>query len=507
MKMPSTTRELAGNKIALVIVIIAFASMPLLKLNSIYNAPEGYIFSPSTDEQTAIAAGNSYLWGYANPYGTLDINAFSVPLIAGSNYIDILFSALFQALPLDEFLIFYVVTALFSALLFIAAYGIIYHYLKSNLHRTAALLFFLVVSGGIGGVLYIILTSLSVLPSEQALHFIGSGGLNNVFFQYRTASIALGLLAVLAFLKRRDSFYVYVTLGLSIIIYPIYGIPFASFFVLHFLLGRQWKPAAETALMTAAFLLPWAVFYLNPYFTAHGFYRGFVTQPDFVNPLVFLAWGIFLLPLAAYFYHTYRKERGVEETRFLLLWTLLVVALTVFPPVLPLHSQRFLGIVWLPLAITAASGFFTLLRNQVRLKQVIAIILMVAITLPSLGLFFLPQPDPSLRSFVKSSHVDAMLFLRQEPEGMLLTEPHTGLRVPYFARKRSLVTPIDFLNYGVENAYDDVASPSASEEERLELLNKYSVSYLMLVDNVSFSVAGFSKIYAKDGVTVLRRSG
>lgn len=493
-----------------IIIILAFTSMPLLKAHSIYSAPEGYVYASSTDELTAIAAGNSYLWEYKNPYGYVESNAFSVPLTAGSNYINILFSILFQAVPLDEFLIFYIVTAMFSALLFMVVYGIISHYLKPGIQRTSALIFFLVVSGGLGGILYIVSTSLGILPYSQAIHLLSNGGLQAAFFQYRTASFAFGLLAVLAFLKKRS--WMYLPLGISIVIYPIYGIPFASIFIAHFLLRRQWKPTIEAILLTAAFLLPWAVFFLDSSFASHGFYKGFITNPDYVNPVVFLVWGVFLLPLAAYFFHNYirRKEKCWDVT-FLLVWTIILVALTVFPPVLPLHSQRFLGIVWLPLSISAAMGFFELfmikqIKSRAVLKQAIVIILIIVLTLPTIGMYISENATPSPRNFIKSSHVDAMYFLRQEPAGLLLTEPNIGLRIPYYAHKRSLeISSPWLLGYDIEGVYESVVSSDANEDEKLEILNNFNVSYLMLVNSTSFSLEGFNTIYKKDDVTVLAR--
>jgi len=495
--------------------IIVFSLLPFIPtMFKMASVPEGMSYGYYIDENIYLASIKSYSFDYLDPFGPVEVSIFRNPFLA-SIYMFAFLGLFSRFLSIDAALLLHTFTFIFSIIYFLAAYNLISLFVKNKIKRTYAFLFFVFSAGGLSGLLYIFLGGPIEAAAPTAFqHLLWGAGLSSVAVIYFAGSLAFGYLSMWFFIKgdgKKRILLSSVFLGISMLIYPLFGATVALLIFAYAIFSRDIVKFLKIVPLAAIIASPWVLFVSEYYY----YYRSALS---YTNPLVFLVHGVFVLPLAAYYFHkkypefiSEIKQRKTEA--FLLIWAAIMLVLAFAPQSLVLVPvQRFIYMTWLPLSIMAFMGL-DYISNKVQFRSSLKILTtaVIAISLLTFVLWYptaFEPPDP----YFPEHEIGALMFLRDQPHGIILAGYELSLRAPYFAEKRALrgggpgFERIPFIG-PLEEDYNVFFRQDSTEEERKGILDKYDISYVIFSDeeksigNGSFDPSSLNyleKIYDND---------
>lgn len=469
-----------------IIILIAVAS----HLTGIYlsvTEPHGKSYSYSLDELGTFAVANSYKWGFLDPYGAKSNTVFENPVL-GSVYLFAVVGVISGFLTLDVALSFGLLYIIARFSYMIVIYHVIGLFLKTREEKNIAFMFMAFVVGSIGGILYLAASALDIAPQNVIVHLLDGGGSFFGIDVYHGIALVTGYLSFLFFAKYNESqraigknsrnFLVpSVLLGITVAVYPLFAAAFLGIIFIYSIIHKRMSDFARILPAVFVFSLLWIV----PYISNQSFYKLYLIKADYVNPLAFLVFSLFIIPPAVYWICSSSKSKFDRSGIFLIAWSLFVLALTLMPPgILPMQPQRFLPVVWLPLSIMASAGFFMHFRKKAVWKYVF--LAAVLLSLPTLLLWIGVSTEMSREKLlVSDSYLDALYFLKAKDPGIVLASPDIGMRVPYYAEKRSLLSSVpSFDTSDLLSDYNTFYSSVTTRDKKADVLRKYDISYVIL---------------------------
>ena len=471
----------------LFLIIILVSALPFLPLVAkMVQTPDGMSYGYYIDEHIYLAAIKSYSFGYLDPYGPIETSIFRTPFLA-SVYLFGFMGLLSRFLLIDAEFLLHFFTFLFSVIYFVAVYNLIRLFVKERSKVPFAFLFTLFASGGIGGALYVFLRSpIELIVPTAFQHVLWSAGLAPLSVIYFAGSLAFGYLAILYFIQatsRRHYLLPSIFLGIAALIYPLFGITFFGLLLVYALITRKIKGYVQILPLALLIVAPWAIFRSE-------YYSYYLGSASYTNPIVFLVHGFFILPLA--FYYLYKNKgnkfeflRNNKAELFLITWAIIIIVLAFAPQtLLRVPVQRFVYMAWLPLSLIAFLGIDKLLNSQ-RVRSISHMILpgIIAITLITFA-FWYGGVFASEYPYFPEHEINALRFLKGEPQGLVLAGYDLSLRTPYFAEKRALrgggpvFEQIPFIG-PLQQDYEIFYGAGSTDEERKGVLNKYGVEYVI----------------------------
>src|SRR3989339_709553 len=240
-KVANNVLQNLPDRNALILIIIVVAIFPLQMAFNTASSPDGYVYAFGTDELVQAATANSYKWNFQNPYGPDSENVFKNPVL-GSVYLQTFFGFLAAITASSPLLIIHVFSIIFSLIFYIVLYKLFGVYIESKNKKLTCLIFFIIVSGGFGGILYILLGN--VLATSQLIHLLNSGGLAGSMLVYQLISAVFGLAALYTTIKYKEKLTAEwkktaLFLGISALIYPLYSLVFLAMIVIANLMKKD----------------------------------------------------------------------------------------------------------------------------------------------------------------------------------------------------------------------------------------------------------------------------
>lgn len=483
-----------------VMILIVFLSALFLAvtLYRTFVPPAGMVYaSTSDDEAYFVAIEKSYLWDLKNPWLLTETAVFyDAPL--GSGFALVPVGILAFVLNIDARIFLIMLKTLFTFAYFVIIYSVVSHFVKDKNKKIFSFLFFSV-AAGLGWVAYTALkiyTPSFVNPSSVDYMLTG----NNVFITilWSQLHLLMGLVAgyasFLLLIKKQKYLLSALLLGLSVLFYPVFGLFFVLLSVVYLFTEKTLQRNLKYVLLSLLSVVPWAYLYL----TNDLFFEEYKNSLwAYTNIYVFLFSGGIVLALSAYAAYSYFKKGEIQKNKFLLLWGVILIVLTLFPSryaiILP---TRFLQLVWLPLSILAADVLFDVARKRGKILAILVVLLSV----PTLFVFFFMHPA-NAGLYASEDDMSAMLFMRGLPQGGVISSKDTGVLIPEYAEKRSLVgRKVSYLEEEIVGDDWKIFYSSPSEQEKLEILKKYSIRYVFFGENEKkinpdFSLSGLELIY------------
>ena len=178
--------------------------------------------------------------------------------------------------------------------------------------------------------------------------------------------MALGLISVFLSLKRCDK-YLFLIGGLATLIYPIYGIAFASVNVVIFVMRKEIIPVIKMTITNVIFLIPWAYAYLSDSFSYREFSSFVGGGGGVVFPTFALSFAVLGIPVCIRLYkkHHFRK---ISTRKILTIGVALMVLVLLYSVSSVVQSGWYNGsglglgntilfFMKIPLFLVAAAGF------------------------------------------------------------------------------------------------------------------------------------------------------
>jgi hypothetical protein len=197
--------------------------------------------------------------------------------------------------------------------------------------------------------------------------------------------------------------------------------------------------------------------------------------------------GVLVLLLFGLFIDVLRREIP-KEYKFVLLWALIIVAMTVISTKFTFWwPARMRWLLLLPLAISSVAGIDYLINKRIfkiHLTTLKILIILVVISLPSLLAFnFYMQKvaHSSDLAYISEDDFQAMNFLTKIPDGRVLSSYQIGNNIPYYTGKTALL-----FNGGNDEKmtnYQVFYSVNVTEEERIKILKLYNLTYVFFGSN------------------------
>lgn len=290
------------RKMMLVILAIVLLYPLHYILLTFFHEP-GYVFNGYCgDDCILLNIMKSWEWGTNLPWLTdRDVGIMSVIGI-GPLYLLLPLGYAALSAGMDAAVLFEIFKAGSSLLLFIGAYSLFLG-ISEKAGRKMFLIFLL--TAGLGGIFYMIIgaTEPAFFLAPDVLWGIGFNPMR-MLGGYYPFPMALGIISVLLAVKGRHT-KSSVLGGVTSLVYPIYGIAFASVNIILFWMKKDRLSALRMALVNAVFLVPWAYVYWSNFFSYSKF-SGFVESGGgIVMPTFIMSFGI---PIALISYHSYRKS-------------------------------------------------------------------------------------------------------------------------------------------------------------------------------------------------------
>jgi hypothetical protein len=473
----------------LIFILLLSAVLPVSYFINMLYPPDGHVFAGRhIDDGMNMAVMKSYLWGYRDPF-MRNTTIFNNP-VPGPPYLFATLGAVSAVSQIAPLVLIFIMTFVFAAAYLIAMYNIIGYFSPDKFERDTGFLFFTVATG-VGGLIYLALMQTNLLPGASIIHLVVGAPIFSERALYIIISLAMGYTALMLLFeaKTRNDFILFTaTLGISILVYPFFGIVFFALGGMFCLLNHI---PIKKILFSLLFFIPWVFSYLNSY----GRYSS-AASPDYYNFFAFLANGGFTLLFAAIAIYSDRKEKKYV---FLTIWAVVFAILVFLPnPIIP--RTRFTHLVWAPFAILAAKGL-----SQFKSKKKIAIVA-IAISIPSVmvGFALLYNLDAF---YLTQNEFDALQQLKGMPQGNVLSSFEIGAFVPEYAEKMSLLgerqeTPELAENYAVFFS-------NASSGQKQEILRKYDITYVFYSDfekktGTIDPALDIQKIYENSEVSIYR---
>jgi len=471
--------EVPNRKILILIIIIS-SLLPINVLSGFLNEPIEMSYAHGTDGLVWMAAMKSYLWGYVDPFGSGTNNMFENPWM-GSVYF-LMFLGAFTMI-IDAAIVFHIATFIFSILFLIASYNVILLFVEKK-YLDPAFLFYLFVTGSVSWIVYMFFNQIIDVIAPGALgHLVWAAGMAPATVFYWSSSLAFGYFAFIVFVKRSDIKSILlssVLLAISVNIYPLFGMMLLFLFLVYSAIHRKLKKYLLILPLVIIAIFPWLYFKSD-------FYTAYLSYPSLANLYVFIFHGILLLPFALYFsYKILKKIRTVDKNLlFLVLWGVIITGAAIIPQDLVNYTaQKFIYMKWLPISIMAFLGIQYFLRDKSKIKNFLKVItILIIITIPSIGLWYFDVFVSGNDGYFPKHESDALLFLRNEPQGNILASYYLSLRSPYLAQKRALHGGgpgfEEASGEPIKKDYETFYSNDATIENRERILEKYNIRYVI----------------------------
>lgn len=458
----------------------------------------GQMFPVGSDEVTHLAATKSVLWYFQDPFFFNNMTIFQDPF-PGSPYMLALIGIISYTSSVDPGTIMILMKVVFLFLYFIVIYGIIRYFFKEEFQRNTSFLLYLTL-GGVGGLAYLMIFIFQGNVSGSLAGVLLFNGISGGTAVYHTASLFFGYLSLLLMLKNK----IYssgLSSGLSLLIYPSFGAVFILLTLIYGFLRKEIK-YAKIAIISALFALPW----IASYFQYPDLFHKMGALRNYVNIPVFFVQGFFIIIFTSLYILKYYKPKKDVNTDFIVIFVALTVLLTLLPPqISPVpNPQRFIWIVFFPLAIVGTMGIFAFAEKNRLPKLFIIVILVISSATLVLGHI---QAYTNSELYLSYDEYNALLFLKNQEFGNVLTNERLENYVPYIAEKRStsrLFYPDNPFFVELEKAY--------SGEVNIEnMLKKYNIRYVLLVKNDTLNhniqkIKPFKKLYENDELELIEIS-
>jgi len=473
----SIAEKIKKEKYVIILIIFLAFLINITIIVKVLMPPNGYVFSYDGDLLIQMSSSNSYLWDYKDPYGESNDLILYNPVL-GSVYLQSFFGILSKTLNVEIYFTYTIFIILFSILYLYITYKLIGFFIEKETERKITFLLFTLGTGGLGGIFYLLTTNLSILHESTAIHFLSGGVIPTLGFIYYLIPLAAGYASIILFLKRESKNYLLkssILLGISVLIYPVF---FAIISLIIFINSIFYKRVIEFIklnIIPGIISLAWII----PYIYNNSFYLEYAKKADYINPVVFISHSIFFIIPIAYF--LYKKRTKIDKKiQFLVAWTIVIIILTLLPPsITPYQPQRLIHVVWLPLVILGSIALIEF-SKRIRIDYKVISASILIISLVSIFIWFSPILSDK-QAYITEDYSDALIKLKQYEEGRLLSNPKIGLRSPLLANKRSLLSGVEaFETEEILEDYEKFYSESLSDEDRLNIIKKYNIRYIIL---------------------------
>ncbi|MBI2172706.1 MAG: hypothetical protein HYT73_00660 [Candidatus Aenigmarchaeota archaeon] len=483
-----------GKHYAAILCLLLASVSVIYYFNTQYLHPPGKVPVIGSDEVVWMDSAKAVLWDFRNPFFFNEGRIFHDPF-PGSPYIMAFIGVVFYVTAVDPATILIALKFVFLFLLFAAAYEIMRHFFPESGQRNAAFLLYATL-GGIGGLAYIIFFAVNgSVPGlyEGVMLFTGITKPDSAI--YHVVSLFFGFASVLMMLKRKHFILIGLGLGMSALIYPIFGAAFFLAALIHgaIIKDRKCVPALITGLLVA---LPWAISYIQ----YPDIIESIGAQKNYINPAALLLQGFFIITLSAAY--LIKRPKMDSSTRFMAIFAVLLALASMIPPqVNPVtNAQRFIWIIFLPFAILGTKGMYSLFKKDTARKISAAIIIISSLTFFA-GNARIITAEP-LR--IQQNEYDAVKFLRMQEFGNVLTTESLGDYVPYIAEKRSHHT----LFYRENGFFPKLRQARDGMDASLmaDMVAEYDIAYIIApegdaLDSMAFSM-GYKIIYDEGGFRI-----
>lgn len=503
-------------------------------------APPGFVFSGVVegDDGTNLALMASVNHNLENPWMLSEPkNVFLTPNM-GSAFLFVPLGYLAKIFGNQFFLIFQL-TRFLGAFVFLMA---VYIFLREFFNEQKAERIFLLFcfSFGLGGFSFLLQRTL--VPDVPFVGlwkpvtyemFEGAGliPLTILGRHYYTVTLACGLLG-LVFLKKAKVFFGGLLLALAFLFYPSLGVAFYGLSAVYLLVNRGLNVFRRDIflyyLLSLVGVVPWVGLYLanstmfrfystlrfeaSPWalfvsMVVHLYFVGYLLTANIRRKSIFLFLvGLMLLSLLAptfsgqgllryatffaSFVFLILETRKNKEILFFTVWLMSAFFLSILPSHRTIFfSARFMLVLWLPLVTVSYLGMERIVQDIRGVVSVRALLILVIIlTFPSAIFFstrFLRKPLepakwPLPPDYLPLDEYEALQFLKDLPEGVVLSSEEIGTNLPFLTGKKSFLGRRPVLsNYEQRlGSYQYFYSESASEKDHLNLIRKYQIDYI-----------------------------
>ncbi len=449
---------------ALMVSIVIVAVVAAYYIKSFYIHPAGEVPFIGSDEVVWLDSAKAVLWGFENPFFMNEGYIFHDPF-PGSPYIMAFIGAVFYVTSVDPALVLIITKLVFLFLLLVTSYKIAAHFFPTRFEMTSAFLLYITL-GGIGGISYLIYLAVagSVPPQYQgAMLFTGIAKPDSAI--YHIASLFFGHSFLLMLLKGRNPYFAGLLLGLSALVYPIFG---AAFFAAAVIYGIVFRKADCVKMLIVASLaaLPWAISYMQ----YPDIIQRLSEQKNYINPMALAVQGFFVLLFSAAYA---AKFRSVKDRKWLFIsaFALFTFVLGLLPlQINPLtNPQRLIWVMFLPLSIVAVKGMSLI---GVPRKAIAAMLVISSVTLFAGNAVIIAAPF----YHISDDEYEAVKFLKGYEFGNVLTTEKLGDFIPYQSEMRSHHT----LFYSDSPFFEEYRAMRAGDERLFaDIVKKYEIKYVV----------------------------
>ncbi|MBI4019242.1 MAG: hypothetical protein HY364_03215 [Candidatus Aenigmarchaeota archaeon] len=451
-----------------------------------FGLPETSVLAVDNDA-TYLGTVKSALWGFATPWPSPDVSIFT-DVTLGSAFAFLPVTAAWLVTGIDPWPIIIFLNTAFTFGYLVVILKIMQRLLPAGEWKYAFPI--LLFANGIGGLLY--------FPLREFGGFT-EAGLGNLFWGWMTSSafyqiftLFTGFAALLLFMEGRN-YATTALLFLTFLIYPIAGALFSCLIIAYSFFDNRFPASLKLVAPSLLATVPWGYFILlnsAPYEKLSAFYSTAISFPQSFMMTVAINSGIAIL-LAIYAV----SQKGFfddKNRKFLCAWAVtLLIGILLQTAIKKIDVAKLLVMYWVPVSILAGIGLPGL-AARLRLKAEIIFIAIMILSLPSLILFY------ANNGVVVASEMDrdvyaSLIFLRSQPQGIVLTDPRTGRYVPYLAEKRSL-TGAPLPDNDAETAYENFL------EGDMRILETRNITYIMTDSMLAGN--GIEKIYSSGNRSV-----
>ncbi|MBI2579592.1 MAG: hypothetical protein HYW27_01685 [Candidatus Aenigmarchaeota archaeon] len=198
----------------------------------------------------------------------------------------------------------------------------------------------------------------------------------------------------------------------------------------------------------------------------------------------------FIVYMAAFIYAIFRKNRNFFAGNidgFLFLWAYAVVFISMFPQDLAVWiAGRTIGVSTIPLSILAAKGVIRFSRSH-NIKSACTVFAVILLSMPTILVYnyYMVSPEINHDLYIEKEKFDSIMPLRDMEDGVVFIDVGRSDLVPYYIGKKSVLSGN---GYVIRDYWEKVENykklPEMGENDRLGVLRKYNVRYLVIGNGV-----------------------
>jgi hypothetical protein len=226
----------------------------------------------------------------------------------------------------------------------------------------------------------------------------------------------------------------------------------------------------------------------------------------------------FYIMFAHLVWMVFKNRRNIESGHLFFMGWLFVISLLLFTPptIAPWVPMKLIVVITIPASFIAAIGIGEFsARYKISWRKIMALI--IVFSLPAIFLYYafeitrtgMVQKDfVQQNMFYSKSDYDAMLFLKNQPDGIVLCSGYIGNFLPYYSGKKSLLFGIDRTDtvYRFDEKMSDYKKFMAGDAE---VLKKYNIGYVFYgsfekLDGKIIDDSLLEKIYDLNGAIIYR---